>query len=208
ERAEAVYRRALALHPYDETATSAMAPVLRARGQREEAEAWSKIAEERFGVLDRHLHNQWVRGQELLSQAVELMGTDALASERRMREAWEVHYAGRHGLRGEDREQWKRESGFMSGAFLCWEGGRLFKEGLAVWQKRQPERALALLEAARKRYQQGLRFWKDQPEGLFHEQNKALAERIAFLKGAQITPAELTEEEINEIALGEFSAKP
>lgn len=203
------YREALRLNPYSEAATSAMAPQLRLLGEDAEAAQWADIAQKRFGVLEEFLQNNWAKSQALINQAAKIMVDDADQAERLLREAKTLHAMARRGITSEQLPFWKEENAYLKGWLACREASRLFEAGLEVWGKRQPEKALALMLSARKRYELGFRLLKTRRGARFQQQSEVLSERIAFLQGAQITPTEIIpQKELDDIALGEFSAKP
>ena len=88
---------------------------------------------------------------------------------------------------------------FLEAWLTYFEAQNLYREGDRLWKKRNAETGMALMLEAKKRYQASRKSVEAQ-EPLWAIQMNQLNENLSLLKGAGITPAEISPEEIERIS--------
>ncbi|MDB4409013.1 tetratricopeptide repeat protein [Akkermansiaceae bacterium] len=81
------------------------------------------------------------------------------------------------------------------------EAQRLYKSGDSLWKKRKAAKGMALMLEAEKRYQAAKKYVEPH-DPLWAVQVKQLKQNLDILKGAAITPEEISPEEIERISKG------
>jgi|GEM_PF-6985926 len=198
------YHKAYELNPEVPEAASGYAVTLDAAGKFEEARSWHELARSKSPNLAPKLGYEQAFVRHLYLGAFKKMSLDATEAERDLRLAFQQLYWRRHV--GETPESYESRVSMRAFA-LKWisylEGRRLYLEGDRVWKSRQAERGLALMETALVRYKSSLQAMTTF-DSRFKPEWDQLNKNIKLLRGANITSAKLTPEEIEVVALGPF----
>jgi O-antigen ligase len=205
--AKVSFEQALVVNPYSQVAIAGLPRILDSEGDYKGSEPLHQLAVEKLSTREPHLRVNYHAGRSSFFRAHQLLGEGQENEARRV-----LRLAGKRIKNHQRLETWPAPTGerkeFIE-EVLRWDalldGENLYRAGHQTWMKRDPERGLALMLEAKKRYDASQSLLRGH-QSIWNVQSKSLLEHIATIKAGKISPAEISGEEVERIAAGLESA--
>lgn len=201
--AKVSFEQALVVNPYSQVAIASLPRTLDSGGDYEGSEPLHQLAVERLSTREHHLRVNYHAGRSSFFRALQLLRKGEENEARRFLRLASARIKNHQRL-----EKWPGPTGerkeFVE-QVLRWDalldGENLYRAGHQAWMKRDPERGLALMLEAKKRYAKAQSVLRGR-QSIWNVQSRSLLEQIAQIKDGRIAPAEISGEEVERIAAG------
>ncbi len=201
------FQEALRLNPFSQVANSGAPRVLDSRQRYEEAEVLHEKAIAQFSAREPFLQVNFHASKSSFYRAYDFLKAGKITEARESFRLAGARMKRHRKLAPRPLPEGARKE-FID-QVLLWsdllDGESLYRAGHAVWMKRDPERGLALMLAAKVRYERA-RPLMGGYQSVWNVQSKALFEHIAQIQAGQVVPAKISKEEVEQIAAGLVSA--
>ncbi|MDB0056471.1 O-antigen ligase family protein [Akkermansiaceae bacterium] len=197
------FEKALLLNPFSQVANCGIPRALDSQKKYDKAEKFHQIAIKGYSVREPYLAPNLHGARSSFYRAYDLLAKGELDQARDS-----FRLAGKrlaeHFTLVPQREPVKDRKDLLDQVSqwnLLLDGENLYRVGHAAWMKRDPERGLALMLAAKVRYDEARPVLIGR-RSVWNVQGEKLLEHIAQIQAGQVNPADISKEKIEEIAAG------
>ena len=208
KKAKDSFNKALVLNPYSQIAICGLPRVLDSQGEFEKADRYHERAISMLSPKEYFLsvnfyaaRSSFLRAYGYLT-AGELDETRHFLRQAKMRVLGHLAMMPLRPTPEGDRKKLIEQVVFWNDLL---DAENLYRAGHETWIKRDPERGLALMREAEVRYERASSILEGR-ESVWNLQRDTLVKHIAQIEAGNVIPAQISEEEVAEIAAGLVSA--